>query len=79
MTEWERQREREQFSRTSRVYQPLSVSLNTRFTREGSEGDKKKSEVCACVIIFVCGLISYSSSPRNRTQSRLPELTCLVF
>lgn len=46
MTEWERQREREQFSRISRVYQPLSVSLTSRFTRETEGEEKKKSEVC---------------------------------
>ena len=35
MTEWERQRERDEFARMKRVYQPLSVALSTRFTREG--------------------------------------------
>ena len=44
MTEWERQREREEFVRISRVYQPLSTSLSARFTK--GETEKKKSEVC---------------------------------
>ena len=43
MTEWERQRERNEFARTRQVYQPLAVSLSTRFTREADS--KKKEEV----------------------------------
>ena len=45
MTEWERQRERNEFARTSQVYQPLAVSLSSRFTRE--DDSKKKEEVGA--------------------------------
>ena len=36
-TEWERQREREEFARTARVVQPLGSSLSTRFTRSQKE------------------------------------------
>lgn len=36
-TEWERQREREEFARTARVVEPLGSSLSTRFTRSQNE------------------------------------------
>ena len=42
MTEWERQRERDEFARMRRVYQPLAVSLSTRFTREGDTKEKEE-------------------------------------
>ena len=32
-TEWERQREREEFARTAHVVQPLGSSLTSKFTR----------------------------------------------
>lgn len=39
MTEWERQREREEFSRAARAHRPLTTSLASRFTRgSGEEG-----------------------------------------
>ena len=43
MTEWERQKEKEEFSRAARVYQPLSTSLESRFTRS-TEGKEKESD-----------------------------------
>jgi G patch domain-containing protein 1 len=43
MTEWERQRERNEFARTRQVYQPLAVSLSTRFTREADSKKKEES------------------------------------
>lgn len=36
-TEWERQREREEFARTARVFQPLGSSLSSKFTRSQEE------------------------------------------
>ena len=78
MTEWERQRERDEFSRMRRVYQPLSVSLSRRFTKE-TDGETKIEKVHSLEIWDV--LIwsrSHSCSPRNRIQSRLLERTCLV-
>ena len=36
-TEWERQREREEFARTARVVEPLGSSLSARFTRSQKE------------------------------------------
>lgn len=36
-TEWERQREREEFARTARVFQPMGSSLTSRFTRSQKE------------------------------------------
>ena len=36
-TEWEQQREREEFARTARVVEPLGSSLSTRFTRSQKE------------------------------------------
>lgn len=44
MTEWEWQKEKEEFSRAARVYQPLSTSLESRFQPEG-EGPNKEQEV----------------------------------
>ena len=39
MTEWECQREREEFARAARVQQPLTTSsLASRFTKEQGEG-----------------------------------------
>lgn len=37
MTEWERQREEEEFSRLAKVFQPLNTSLTSRFTRGEEE------------------------------------------
>ena len=36
-TEWERQREREEFTRIARVFQPLGSSLTSQFTRSQEE------------------------------------------
>ena len=39
MTEWECQREREEFARAARAQQPLAISsLASRFTKEQGEG-----------------------------------------
>ena len=46
MTEWERQREREEFTRTAKVFRPFSASLDSRFTREGGgEETEQRPEV----------------------------------
>ena len=49
MTEWEKQREEEEFSRLAKVFQPLTASLTSRFTRgeerqlqQGSEGKREE-------------------------------------
>jgi len=67
MTEWERQREREEFSRTARVYQPLSVSLSSRFTRAEEAEKSKKSEVHVYMYIlyiyWLSDLIPIPQSP----------------
>ena len=50
-TEWERQREREEFARTSRVFQPMGSSLTSRFTRSRNEAPAEgttEEEVCNC-------------------------------
>ena len=44
MTEWERQKEKEEFSRVAKVFQPLASSLTSRFTRGGTEHTKKEEE-----------------------------------
>ena len=60
MTEWERQREREEFSRTARIYQPLSVSLSSRFTRAEEAEKSKKSEVHVVKVHnIICCLASF--------------------
>lgn len=33
MTEWEKQREREEFSKAAEIYRPLSSMMASRFTR----------------------------------------------
>ena len=51
MTEWERQKEWKEFTRAARVYQPLAISLASKFTRAQAEevgGDKmEKLKVCS--------------------------------
>lgn len=55
-TEWERQREREEFARTARVVQPLGSSLTSRFTRSQEEASTKEpaeeevSSLCSSVL-----------------------------
>ena len=50
-TEWERQREREEFARTARVFQPMGSSLTSRFTRSQKEAQVEGSpEVDVCNI-----------------------------
>ena len=44
MTEWERQKEKEEFSRVAKVFQPLASSLTSRFTRGGTEHTKEEEE-----------------------------------
>ena len=51
MTEWELQREREEFARTARVHQPLTTSLTSKFTRakedqREEESEEEEEEVC---------------------------------
>ena len=54
MTEWEQQREREEFARTARVHQPLTTSLTSKFThakedqKEESEGEEVSREGWVC-------------------------------
>ena len=45
MTEWERQKEQEDFVRAARVFRPLTSSLSSRFTRgDDDETDRRKSD-----------------------------------
>ena len=44
MTEWERQKEAEEFSRAAKVLQPLSSALSSRFTRGEEEESKETGE-----------------------------------
>lgn len=44
MTEWERQREEDEFARAAKVFQPLSDSLSSRFTRGADEESAKRKE-----------------------------------
>ncbi|XP_077974839.1 G patch domain-containing protein 1-like isoform X2 [Styela clava] len=37
MTEWEREREKEEFTKASRFFQPLSATMSSRFTSESEE------------------------------------------
>jgi G patch domain-containing protein 1 len=43
-TEWEREREREEFAQAARLYRPLSAMIATRFTRAKYDDDDKVSE-----------------------------------
>ncbi|XP_051884027.1 G patch domain-containing protein 1 isoform X2 [Pristis pectinata] len=45
MTEWERGREREEFSRAAALYRPISASLSSRFTRAKMADDTDQVEV----------------------------------
>ena len=49
MTEWEKQRERTEFAKTADVYQPLSTSLESKFTRGESANtiEEEKEQVSA--------------------------------
>ena len=42
MTEWERQKEWKEFTHAARVYQPLTTSLASRFTRAQNVEDKEE-------------------------------------
>lgn len=44
MTEWERQREVEEFSRVAKVFQPLATSMASKFTRGDDELAKERGE-----------------------------------
>ena len=59
MTEWERQKEREEFSKTARIFQPLSSTLASRFRRsEDAVKDKKEmeSEPMVCMTMRLLSL-----------------------
>lgn len=71
MTEWERQRERDQFTRTRHIYQPLAVSLSTRFTREAKDEEVlEMTKVCMRVGLCVCVCDISSFSFHTHTASR---------
>ena len=40
-TEWEREREREEFAQAARLYRPLSAMIASRFTRAKYDDDDK--------------------------------------
>ena len=42
-TEWEREREREEFAQAARLYRPLSAMIATRFTRAKFDDDDDKA------------------------------------
>jgi len=42
-TEWEREREREEFAQAARLYRPLSAMIASRFTRAKYDDDDKAS------------------------------------
>lgn len=42
MTEWERQKEWKEFTHAARVYQPLTTSLASKFTRAQAVEDKEE-------------------------------------
>ena len=42
-TEWEREREREEFAQAARLYRPLSAMIASRFTRAKYDDDDKVS------------------------------------
>lgn len=45
LTEWEKQRELEQFSRSSNLYQPLAGALADKFTCAKTDEEEKKETV----------------------------------
>jgi len=42
-TEWEREKEREEFAQAARLYRPLSAMIATRFTRAKFDDDDDKA------------------------------------
>jgi len=42
-TEWEREREREEFTQAARLYRPLSTMIASRFTRAKYDDDDDKA------------------------------------
>ena len=74
MTEWERQKEQEEFSRAAKVFQPLVSSLSSRFTRatdqetaeEGRLSEKPTERPLVSVSVkFNCGLSMRTPAIRN--------------
>ena len=57
MTEWEKQRERTEFAKAADVYQPLSTSLESKFTRGESAHniEEEKEQVRATITLYPIG------------------------
>ena len=58
MTEWERQREQEEFSKAAKIYRPLSSMMASRFTRGAFIDDPDQPSglvdtVVSAVVVFV--------------------------
>jgi len=58
-TEWEREREREEFAQAARLYRPLSAMIASRFTSAKFDDDDDKAllpadeSVCCCFVTLV--------------------------
>ena len=61
MTEWERSKEKEEFARTARLFQPLSTSLSEKFTSGTSETEDQVSTCSGCCL-FVVNYVPCSSA-----------------
>lgn len=66
-TEWERSRERDEFTRASILYRPSSSSLSSRFTRAQHGEDEDRVERSEDKEV---------RHPRTRTSFRLLSLVC---
>jgi len=58
-TEWEREREREEFAQAARLYRPVSAMIASRFTRAKYDDDDDKAVLPADN--SVCYILSHVS------------------
>jgi len=61
-TEWEREREREEFAQAARLYRPLSAMMASRFTRAKYDDDEKVLLPTDDSVCYVLSLVSISVS-----------------
>ena len=53
LTEWEKQRELEQFSRSSNLYKPLAGALADKFTHAKADEEEKKETVSMLLCFYL--------------------------
>jgi hypothetical protein len=62
LTEWEREREREEFSKAAMLYQPLKGEIAARFTRGRNIDDDVSDKVCSHYFFLLSFIVENTST-----------------